>query len=182
MSTPGLIQPPIFPWLAWGCGVSLAQADYTCMNSPVFELSVSLQILYPAQASSFSCSPQRWLSVLSSLSGTPSGSRPHSLPCKWSVSLRKLSSLSINSFIFFFFLKSHTLPVSALHLSLRFQISWFSAGPHFVKKFQGSHPDTKCLLCLHIYHQSFRSLSSALHLPMATLERLTLQSPLPSSS
>lgn len=148
MSTPGLIQPPIFPWLAWGCGVSLAQADYTCMNSPVFELSVSLQILYPAQASSFSCSPQRWLSVLSSLSGTPSGSRPHSLPCKWSVSLRKLSSLSINSFIFFFFSWN---PIPCLFLPstcpLDFKYPGFQQDPTLSKSSR-DHTLTRSVCCV----------------------------------
>lgn len=77
------------------------------------------------------------------------------LRSKWSVSLRKLRSLSMNSVIFA--LKSPYLPYFC-----PFQISWFSEGPHFVKNLRGSCLAIKCPLCLYVYHQSFRSLPSPL--------------------
>lgn len=133
------------------------------------------EVLYPVQTEPLSCSPQWWHLVLSLSSGTPPPSLPFSqLMSKWSVSLRNLRPLSTNSFSFP--LKSHYLSYLCPHLSPRFQISWSSAGSHFVKKFPGSYIAMKCPPRPYVYHQSFPSPLS--HLPMALTERLNPQSPL----
>lgn len=63
-----------------------------------------------------------------------------------------------------------TFPISAPHP--RFQISWSSVGPQFVKKFPGFCLAIKCPLCSHVYHQSFHSLLS-LHMAPTWLHRKT---------
>lgn len=144
--------------------VLLDQTHYTCMNSATVELSFLLKILYPAPVGSLSCSPQWGLSVLSLSSGSPPGSCPHSLS-RWisGVCHRKLRSLSTNSFKFP--LKSLFFPYFCPHLFHRFQISWSSVGPHFVKKLPGSCLAIKCPLCPCVYHQSLHSLLGSLPSP-----------------
>lgn len=79
------------------------------------------------------------------------------------VPLRKLRSLSMNSF--HFPLKSLYLLYLCAHLSPRFQISQSSVGPHFVKELPGPCRAIKCPLQTCVYHQSFHSLQSPLPSP-----------------
>lgn len=114
---------------------------------------------------------------------------PHQAPAlilspvsKWSVSLRKLSSLSINLFVFFFFLllKSHTFPVSAPTCPLDFKYPGFQQDPTLSKSSK-DHALTLRVCYVFTYIASHSSHSPVrCHLPMATLERL--QSPRHSSS
>lgn len=81
------------------------------------------------------------------------------LMSKWSVSLRKWRSLSMNSI---FPLKSPISIISIPHMPPRFPTSWFAVGPHFVRKLRGSYLAIKCPLGLYVYYRSFHSLSSPL--------------------
>lgn len=137
----------------------------TCMNSGIVKLSGSLK-------NPLSCSC--WIAFLFTTVMTlslvfifrhptrllPSFSQ---LMNKWSVSLRKLRSLSVNSFNFP--LKSLYFLYLCTQKSPRFQISWSSVGPHFVKEIPGPCRATKCPVSTYVYHQSFHSLLSPVPSP-----------------
>lgn len=112
---------------------------YTCKNAAVLELSVSKSWVL-LKSAPFSVAPGVTPSLVFIIRH-PSKLLPlfSQMMSKWSVSLRRWSSLSMNSFNF----PLKTFPISAPYLFPRFQISWFSAGPHFVKKLHGSCPATK---------------------------------------
>ena len=111
---------------------------------------------------------------------------PHQAPAlilppvsKWSVSLRKVRSLSINSFIVF--LKSHTFPVSAPTCPLDFKYYGFQQDPTLSKSSKDhTFALSVCCIFMFIINHSIHSQVHC-HLPMAT-QRLTLQSPCHSSS